>query len=114
MDEPPQIATGFIMFAYDNGYTYRGQTDVSSDGLHYGSIYLCPRSRALNQEEFAYAMIHELGHYVPPLGLQIVDNAYYHKDPQKYNRLDPEKAYRNADCYSQFAFDAIGKPGFKV
>jgi hypothetical protein len=113
-DEPPRIASGVIMFAYDNGYWRREADQVSSDGLHYGSIYLCPKSRELNQESFAYAMIHEMGHYVPQIGLEITDNSYYHKDPQKYARLDPEKAYRNADCYAQFAFDAIGKPGYKV
>jgi hypothetical protein len=113
-EEPAHFARGAIMFAYDNGYWRREATDVSKEGLHYGSIYLCPISRTLNQESFAYAMIHEMGHYVPPIGLEITDNAYYHKDPQKYERLDAEKRYRNADCYSQFAFDSIGKPGYKV
>jgi len=41
-------------------------------------------------------MIHELAHYVPPMSLQIGDQAYFRKDPQKYRNLDPEKAYRNA------------------
>lgn len=116
VDEPPASASGYFMYAYDNGYSYRSKGDEAktSNGLHPGSIYLCPKSRTLSQEAFSYVMIHELAHYVPPMSLQIGDQAYFRKDPQKYRNLDPEKAYRNADCYAQFAYDAIGKPDFKT
>ena len=42
------------------------------------------------------------------------DFAYFHKDPNKYANLSPALTLRNADCYSQFAYDAIGKANFNI
>jgi hypothetical protein len=62
-------------------------------------------------------MIHELAHYVGPIPKAFVidgieDHAYFHKGSQSYKNLAPEKAFKNADCYAQFAFDAVGKPDY--
>lgn len=114
INEPATVASGDVMFAYDNGYHWRGKDDhkMTKEGVHPGSIYLCPRARTLNADAFAYVMIHELAHYVAPLGTLIRDHAYFAKDPPKYRNLDPEKAYLNADCYAQFAYETIGKRDF--
>jgi hypothetical protein len=111
-DEPPSLAVSAFMFTFAGGYHLRGQDDTF-DGIPVGSIYLCPKSRTLGQGGFMYAMIHELAHFTGPTGNGI-DNAYFHKDSQRYRNLSPDLAFHNADCYSQFPFDAIGKPNFNV
>jgi len=69
----------------------------------------------LDQEAFAYVMIHELGHFVgPPDGNQnhITDYGYKH-NPRSgfgYERLYPWHRTHNADSIAQFAFDAAGAP----
>lgn len=79
------------------------------------SIYVCPTSRTLNNDAFAYSMIHELAHFTSPFSAAgNHDFAYFHRDPAKYKSLDTDQAFHNADCYSQFAFDAIGKPDFNI
>jgi hypothetical protein len=88
------------MFTFAGGYHLRGQDDTF-DGI------------PLGQGGFMYAMIHELAHFTGPTGNGI-DNAYFHKDSQRYRNLSPDLAFHNADCYSQFPFDAIGKPNFNV
>jgi Putative peptidoglycan binding domain len=113
VEEPPTTAVGAFMFTFEGGYHRRSPHDTWS-GIHEGSIYLCPKARTLGQESFAYAMIHELAHYVGPTSWGIDDHAYFHKNPEKYRRLSADVAYVNADSYAQFAFDAIGKPNFSV
>jgi hypothetical protein len=113
MDEPPGIAQGSYMFAFEGGYDHRGM-DENWNGIPVGSIYLCPKSRTLTPDAFAYAMIHELAHYVGPSAPGIDDKAYFHKDSQKYKSLSPDLAFHNADSYAQFAFEAIGKADFNV
>lgn len=112
-DEPPGMAQGSFMFTFAGGYHYRSRTDTF-EGIHVGSIYLCPKSRTLGEDAFAYAMVHELAHYTGPQVNGITDHAYFHKNAEAYRRLTPQLAFRNADSYSQFAFDAIGKPDFRV
>jgi hypothetical protein len=113
VDEPPSFAVGAFMFTAGGGYRHHLPGDVfNGTNLPIDSIYLCPRSRTLIGDNFVYAIIHELGHYVGPDSSE--DFAYFHKDPQKYRNLTPEFAFRNADCYSQFAFDAVGKRDFKI
>lgn len=114
VDEPPGIARGSIMFTFMSGYHQRKQSDVDPNGLAYASIYLCPYARSLQPESFVYCMIHELAHFVGPIGMQIDDHAYYHQNSAEYFRLGPEQAYRNADSYSRYAFDVIGKPDLKL
>ena len=106
------------MFSFMGGYHRRllnpGDSPPVSDGIDTTSIYFCPAARTLNGEAFAYAMTHELAHYVGPMENGIDDNAYFHKTPDKYRNLTPTAAFHNADSYAQFAFDAVGKPDFDV
>ena len=120
--EPPALAVGAFMFSYAGGYDSR--IKYPKDDPRYieeddrappQSIYVCPKSRTLNNDAFAYSMIHELAHFTSPFGAAgNHDFAYFHRDPAKYKSLDPDQAFHNADCYSQFAFDAIGKPDFNI
>lgn len=120
--EPPKVAVGAWMFSFAGGYDSR--LKLPKDDPNYieededtppQSIYICPKARALNDDGFAYSMIHELAHFTSPFGSDgIHDFAYFHRDPVKYRSLDPDTAFHNADCYPQFAFDAIGKPNFNI
>lgn len=113
VDEPASLAVGSFMFTFEGGYHLRGRNDTF-EGIPVGSIYLAPKSRTLGQDSFTYAMIHELAHFTGPTSRGIIDHAYFHKDSQRYRNLTPDLAFRNADCYSQYAFDAIGKPDFDI
>jgi hypothetical protein len=113
VDEPPGIARGSFMFSFSGGYDHRGINETWN-GIPVGSIYLCPKSRTLTADAFAYAMIHELAHYVGPSIPGIDDWGYFHKDATKYKNLSPHLALHNADSYSQFAFDAIGQADFNI
>jgi hypothetical protein len=120
--EPPAVAVSAFMFSFAGGYDSR--IKFPKDDPNYieededvppQSIYLCPKARALNDDGFVYCMVHELAHFTSPFGADgIHDFAYFHKNKIKYKSLDSESAFHNADCYSQFAFDAIGKPDFNV
>jgi hypothetical protein len=112
-DEPPSMAQSSFMFTFAGGYHLRGRDDTF-EGIPVGSIYLCPKSRTLGQDGFTYAMIHELAHFTGPTANGVTDHAYFHKNPQRYRALPPDLAFHNADCYSQFAFDAIGKSDFNI
>jgi hypothetical protein len=37
------------------------------------------------------------------------DQAYFHKNRQKYDALSTDLALRNADTYARFAHDVIGQ-----
>ncbi len=112
-DEPPEKTSGHFAFAYANGYGVANRGKKAPDGATYlDSVYFTQKMRTLKQDAFAYVMIHELAHYVGPeerFGNGIVDYAY-HRNPAAYQWLPPWQCVHNADCYSQFAFDAIGKP----
>lgn len=118
LEEPPDMATGALMFSVSGGYHVRS-SDAVIDGtnLSVGSLYVCPQARALSHEGFAYAMVHELAHFCAPEsgpGVHDVANGYFHRSPELYRRLTADAAILNADCYAQFAYDAAGKPDFNV
>ena len=70
--------------------------------------------RTLRDNGFTYAMLHELAHYTGPTANGVDDHAYFHKNPHRYRSLSAEEAFRNADSYSQFAFDVTGRPDFNI
>lgn len=115
MDEPPHIAESAYMFTWPGGYQ-RLTSHEKYKGLFKSSIYLCPKSKTLDRDAFVYAMIHELAHYVGPKEFKhkITDFSYFHRGANNYYNLSPALTLRNADCYSQFAYDAIGKNDFNV
>lgn len=122
IDEPPDRDVGAFMYTSMGGFHRKERNNPDNYwpelGLWKGNIYLCPKSRLLGQEAFAYAIIHELAHFVGPtadyaiLGTGIDDWAYFRKDPIKYRNLSPDEAIWNADTYSMYAFEVIGKPDF--
>lgn len=125
LPKPPSFAMTAYMFAAPGGYHRPRGRDALLEGLHPGSIYMCPPARTLTSDGFAHVMIHELAHYIGPTGAQptsqepvsrgITDHAYFHKGGgTAYARLSADQAFRNADSYAQFAFEAIGKPDFNV
>ncbi|MCU0613353.1 MAG: hypothetical protein MUE60_16415 [Candidatus Eisenbacteria bacterium] len=114
LEEPPQEASGFFMVQEGSpgGYHRRGTPTVPGRERA-DRIYLCPKAAALDETSFAYAIVHELAHYVGPQGTDgIVDVAYFYKDPNRYGALTAAEAFRNADSYSQFAFEANGLRDF--
>jgi hypothetical protein len=121
VDEPPESAVGAFFFTVAGGFDIR-DPDAKFDGtdLPVNSIYICPKGRALSEDGFAYGMIHELAHFVGPQhpdkaddpDFAITDIGAFHRGT--IARLSADQAIRNADSYSQFAFDAIGKPNFNV
>ena len=112
-DEPPTIAQGSFMFTFPGGYSLR-RPEHTWEGIPVGSIYLCPKSRTLRDNGFTYAMLHELAHYTGPTANGVDDHAYFHKNPHRYRSLSAEEAFRNADSYSQFAFNVTGRPDFNI
>jgi hypothetical protein len=75
------------------------------------SVSLTQSATRLSEDGFTCAMIHELAHFTGPVD-GILDHAYFHKNPHRYRNLSHELAFGNADSYSQFAFETIGKPDF--
>jgi hypothetical protein len=118
LDEPPEMAVGAFMFSASGGYHARGRDDVlDGTNLSAGSIYVCPKARALSHEAFAYIMVHELAHFCAPEtgpGIHDFPGGYFHRSAESYRRLTADHAIQNADSYAQFAYDAVGKPDFHV
>ncbi len=113
-NDPPESARGYFMYTFAGGYWDRNPANKTADGIVKDRIYICPKGRTLKDDDFIYVFIHELAHYVSTVALPVVDHAYYARDEKKYLGLDSESAYATADCYSQFAFDAVGKRFYKV
>jgi hypothetical protein len=63
-------------------------------------------------------MIHELAHYVSnsesPFIPYIGDVAYFHLNAHRYKALTNFEALRNADRFSQYAFEVIGRPDYRI
>jgi hypothetical protein len=118
LPEPAALGWGAFMFTWEGSYYRQTPDEIDHDytHLHMGSIYLCPKSKLLGPESFAYGMIHELAHYAGPKsdGFGINDKAYFMRTPQEYRRLTADQAYTNADSYAQLAFEMIGKPDFNI
>ncbi|MEZ6152001.1 MAG: hypothetical protein R3C09_18005 [Pirellulaceae bacterium] len=117
-EEPPIFEQGAFMFTFVGGFDRLRPTPTAATptwrGLPVSSIYMCPKARTLSQDGFTYAMIHELAHYVSTEQEPIEDVAYFHKSPELYRKLSPFNAFRNADCFSQYAFEVVGKRDFNV
>ena len=112
-DQPPENTRSAFMFCFQGGYSRRSPND-KWQGLHKGSIYLCPAARGLSNDQFVYSMVHELAHYTSPVKNGIKDAAYFHISATDYRKLTAERAFHNADSYAQFAYEVIGKPDFRV
>lgn len=103
----------YLGYSYSGGYELARRFQVVQQGLergaNKGSIYLCSDLLSLDEEAVVYTMLHELAHFVGPTTRDkaIKDFGYAHKPG--YDALPPDLALRTADCYAQFAFDAINR-----
>ncbi len=111
-DEPPTVSVGAYAFTFAGGFDVSLRKETWN-GISIGSIYLCPKMHTLKPDAFAYALVHELAHFVGPADASPVgpinDHAYQHIG-NKYNTLLPWQRVHNADCYSQFSFEVLGRP----
>jgi len=114
VDEPPKTEQRMFMFTFLGGFNLPFDPQTKRvrqwEGLDVDRIYITPKGRALTPEQFRYAMIHELAHFVSDAdGMPPIDDfAYFHKQRAQYDALTNFVSVRNADCYSRFAFEAIG------
>lgn len=114
-DEPPKTEVRSFMFSFTGGFDLPFDPVTKRvpqwEGLDVDRIYITPKARLLNSEQFRYAMIHELAHFVSDTKHipAIDDFAYFHRQRAKYDALNNFTSTRNADCYSRFAFEAIGQ-----
>ena len=51
---------------------------------------------------------------LPHPGNGVDDRAYFRNDPEKYRNMSPDEAIWNADTYSMYEFEVIGKPEFSA
>jgi hypothetical protein len=115
VDEPPKTEVRSFMFSFIGGFNLpfdpKTKRVPQFQGLDVDRIYITPKARAMTSELFCYAMIHELAHFVSDgFGVPPIDDVvYFHKERAKYDALNNFLSVRNADCYSRFAFEAIGR-----
>lgn len=123
-DEPPGGEEGTMAYTTGGGFWFAKKRRIGPEQLvtlhngmelYGGVVYYCPRFRLLSPEGMAYAIVHELAHFVGPETQPIIDDhAYFHRQRAKYDKLNAFQALHNGDSYAQFAFDAIGKANFNA
>jgi len=109
-DDP--LGKPYFAYAASGGYEVEVRFKNMQGGVSAGTIFLCARLLTLDDEAIPYVMIHELAHYVGPKYDRpdaITDKFGYQHKPG-YDRLTPDQSLKTADCYSQFAFEAINRP----
>jgi peptidoglycan hydrolase-like protein with peptidoglycan-binding domain len=115
LNAPPGVETVSFMFTWAGGFNLPFDPVTKRvpqwEGLDMDRIYITPKGRSLTLEQFRYSMLHELAHFVSGDGLPLMnhDFAYFHRERKKYDALDNLLCLRNADCYSRFAFEVIGR-----
>jgi Putative peptidoglycan binding domain len=110
-DEPLEVSEGAYAFTFPGGFEVSKRNE-KWHGISQGTIYLCPRMHNLKPDAFAYCLLHELAHFVGPnyeSPAGIIDDHAYRHIGNKYDMILPWQRVHNADCYSQFAFEAVGK-----
>jgi len=120
LDEPPKTEVRSFMFSFMGGFNLpfdpRTKRVAQWEGVDVDRIYITPKARAMTSEQFRYAMIHELAHFVSDAdGMPPIDDfAYFHRQRAKYDALTNFLSVRNADSYSRFAFEAIGRGDLQI
>jgi peptidoglycan hydrolase-like protein with peptidoglycan-binding domain len=85
VDEPPKTEVRSFMFTFMGGFNlpFDPQTKrvPQFEGLDVDRIYITPKGRSLASEQFRYAMVHELAHFVSDgAGIPPIDDfAYFHR-----------------------------------
>jgi hypothetical protein len=93
------FAFSYPLKSFDDGPTFDG------------NIYFTPEYPKLGPKRQIYVVVHELAHYVDPPASDmqgpniqgITDIAHETAERDKYDKLSPESAMKNAFTYSQFA-----------
>lgn len=120
LDEPPKTEVRSFMFSFSGGFNLPFDPKTKRvpqwEGLDVDHIYITPKARAMTSEQFRYAMIHELAHFVSDgFGMPSIDDfAYFHRQRKQYNALSNFVSVRNADCYARFAFESIGRGDLQI
>ena len=115
VDEPPQAEKGGFFWAFMGGFNLPFDSATGRvaqwEGFDVDRIYITPKARTLTPEQFRYSIIHEMAHFISDVdGMPPIDDfAYFHRQRAQYDALSNFKSVRNADCYSRFAFTAIGR-----
>jgi peptidoglycan hydrolase-like protein with peptidoglycan-binding domain len=122
IDASPTPSSGTIpyAFAYGGGWKYRqGQTGHDRsfpDPIRADLIYVTQHLLAARDGAFLYAMIHEMAHFVGGKNGDIDyidDRAYFHRQLEKYKRLDAYEAATNADSFAQYAWQVNRREHFR-
>jgi peptidoglycan hydrolase-like protein with peptidoglycan-binding domain len=103
----------YYAYSASGGYEVEVRQMNMQGGVPAGSIYLCSKLYTLDDEAIPYVMIHELAHFVGPRydnPNAITDVGGYQGLGARYDHITPRQALNTADCYSQFAFEAINRP----
>ncbi len=116
-DDPSDPPDTSYAFTYMGGYSFlMGRSQRSGTGrIYLDRIYLCRRLVSYDRDTIVYAMVHELAHFCggkEGMVDAIDDWAYAHR-PTGYEKLTPFAAIRNADCYSQYAWEAVRHVEFR-
>lgn len=113
-------------FAFGGGFHYlQGRTigDMFPGGgtglppdMRMDLIYLTRRVLTASVGTPTYVIMHELAHHVGGrMGDidHVTDHAYWHRQQSKYERLTTYQCMTNADCYSQFCWEAATGTHFR-
>jgi Putative peptidoglycan binding domain len=94
-------------YTYGGGYFKLGQTRYyMGKKVRLDSVYLCTKFFNLTSSAQAFAVVHELAHFVAQYD-EISDYAYNRQGSgAKVRHLAPELKILNAECYANFAYEA--------
>ena len=93
----------------------QGQT--TEDGVRLDTVYLTHKVFTGANGIFQYVVLHEVAHFVGGRHGDIDcirDQAYFHLDPARYERLSTYEAMTNADSYAQYAWQVNHRSHFRV
>jgi hypothetical protein len=107
--EPVLRATNTYAFCLAGGYFMSGQTGFIPVGdtemlvpVRNDTIYYTMGFVLLTVEERAFAIVHELCHFIG----RKLDLVYAHKDPVGFLSLPPAKRMQNCDHFAMMAFES--------
>jgi hypothetical protein len=107
----PSRGTVPYAFAYAGGWQFRqgesGNDHDFTSPMRLDFVYLTQKLLTSPDAIFLYVMVHELAHFVGGRRGDIdaiLDRAYFHKELEKYKRLDAFEATNNADSYAQYVW----------
>jgi hypothetical protein len=98
-------------YAYPGGFFRSGQVDPKRGNIRMDSIYICEKMEYDTLESCIITIVHELAHFVGSdqsfRPISDNDGSYGWFDNGCIARLKPEQKVRNAENYSNFAWDVV-------